>query len=152
LFNLTDINWRWCDEQAVRKMVKEVAELYNHGFAVKTICQKVGHSFSSVSRWLRQARSIGLCNYNTSESRLRGGKTITRHNVAVNQYTMDGIYVTTHVSMAEAKRALGLSGSNISMCCANPNRSTGGYKWYKATDLNQPDKTKILINSTQQND
>ena len=152
LFDLTNIDWRLCNEQGMKKMVKEVAELYNKGFSTKAICQQTQHSQSTVARWLKQARSVGLCDYNNHEARIRGGLTITIHNIPVNQYTMDGHYVATHVSMTEAKRTLGLSGGNISICCSNPKRSTGGFRWYKASDVNQPDKTKILINQTIQND
>lgn len=152
LFDLGDIDWNWCNTQAVRKMVKEVAMLYNQGLAVKTICQQIGYSMSSVLRWLRQARDIGLCNYNKKESNIRGGRTITKHNIAVNQYTLDGCYVATYESMEKAKRILGLTGSRISWCCSHPNHSTGGFKWYKSSDPNQPDKTKILNCEVQQNE
>ena len=41
---------------------------------------------------------------------------------------------------------------SVGVCCSNPKRSTGGFRWYKASDINQPDKSKIFIDKTIQND
>lgn len=144
LFNLSNIDWTWCNEQGVRKMVKEVANMYADGLAVKTICKQIGHSSSTVARWLRQARSIGLCDYNEHESRIRARGSANANSIPANRYTMDGHYVATYSSMSEASRILKISESHISACCNNSKCDVHGYRWYKACDINQPNKTKVM--------
>lgn len=146
LFDLSNVDWAWCNEQGVRKMVKEVATMYANGVAVKMICYQVGHGYSTVARWLRQARTIGLCDYNEHESRVRAKGSANANSIPVNRYTINGHYVDTYSSMSEASRILKISESHISACCNNYKCDVYGYKWYKAYDKNQPDKTKIIIN------
>ena len=47
----------------------------------------------------------------------------------VIQRDMNGCVIKVWRSISEASRALGLQISNISHCCSNKIKSTGGYKW-----------------------
>lgn len=47
----------------------------------------------------------------------------------VSQYTLNGEYVNTYASQAEAEKALGLKRSNISACCRGKIKSCAGYVW-----------------------
>jgi hypothetical protein len=47
----------------------------------------------------------------------------------VSQYTLDGAFVKTYQSQAEAEREMGLNRSNISGCCRNKIKSCNGYVW-----------------------
>lgn len=150
LFELSTIDWDLCDKQAQKKLVAQVAELYNDGLSMCEIQEIVGYTKQTIATWLKQADKLGLCNYDWKEIRSRGidmGKIL---GVPVNKYSKNQEYIESYVSMAEAGRKTGISHSNISYACDNPNRSAGGFIWYKAFNPNQPDKTKI-ISSTIQN-
>ncbi len=47
----------------------------------------------------------------------------------VNQLDLNGNFIKTFPSQAEAGRELGINSSNISMCCTDMMRTAGGFKW-----------------------
>ena len=54
-------------------------------------------------------------------------------------------YVAAYESTKIATKAIGLkSNSTIFAALKDHSKSAGGYKWYYADDINQPDKTKII--------
>lgn len=64
----------------------------------------------------------------------------------VNCYSLDDIFINTYDSIEIARKAVGLkNGYNITNVCKKKRNKAGGYHWYYADDLNQPDKTKIII-------
>lgn len=67
-------------------------------------------------------------------------------SVLVNQYSKDDIYIQTYNSIKEAAISVGLKDSSGIISCCKKHRytSSGGYKWYYANDIEQPDKTKIV--------
>lgn len=145
ILDLSDIDWIKCDREAQKKLVVEVAKLYNNGLSMQEIKSRLNFNIKTIRKWLKQATNVGLCDYSAKEMRIRGGKTITVHNIAINQYTIDGKYVNNFISMAEAEKVTGISKSNICVACDKPNRSAGGYRWYIASNPDQPDKTKIIL-------
>lgn len=48
---------------------------------------------------------------------------------AVNQYTLDGKFIATYISIRQAAGLLNLSETNLSSCCAGKQKSYGGYLW-----------------------
>ena len=60
--------------------------------------------------------------------KIRSGEKVTIHK-KVNQYDLEGKYLNTYISMAEAKRAINKEGISIS-CVVNGNqKSSGGFLW-----------------------
>lgn len=47
----------------------------------------------------------------------------------VYQYTLDGELVNTFNSTMDVERELGLSNGHISLCCREPQRTSGGFHW-----------------------
>ena len=47
---------------------------------------------------------------------------------SVNQYDLEGIYITTYPSLIEAERKTGINNSNISSCCQGKRVSAGNYQ------------------------
>lgn len=45
------------------------------------------------------------------------------------KYTVDGEYLDTYPSLAEAARTFGLFYPNIAKVCRGENKTSGGYKW-----------------------
>lgn len=65
---------------------------------------------------------------------------------AVSKYDENNNYIETYATIALALRSVNInSGHSISFTEAlnNPNLTAYGFHWYKANDLNQPDKSKI---------
>lgn len=64
----------------------------------------------------------------------------------VNCYDKDYVFVKTYNSITDAGIAVGLKNSyNITNVCKHKRNFAGGYRWYYADDISQPDVTKILI-------
>lgn len=71
------------------------------------------------------------------------GTKITTTNIpkAVNQYSLDGKYITTYPSIAEAKRQTNTSDHSIRLCCLHKTSKTrNGYTWEFDTVNNRQDK------------
>ena len=63
----------------------------------------------------------------------------------VNCYGVDYNFVKTYFSLTEAGNDVGLKNSyNITNVCNKKRNFAGGYRWYYASDPDQPDKTKII--------
>lgn len=58
----------------------------------------------------------------------------TPHKRAVCQYSMDGKYIRTFESAAEAGRSVGGNGQNITKCLRGKIMSVYGYQWRASTD------------------
>ena len=147
LFDLSVVNWNDCGKYAQGNLVTQAVELFNSGVSVRGITTKMGYCDKTIRRWLKQASNIGLCDFGTHEARSRSNRSKEVSGVAVNKYTKDNVYICTYESMADAERDTGIAKSNIVRVCDKKLKSAGGYKWYRAFDLLQPDKTKIVIKS-----
>jgi hypothetical protein len=53
---------------------------------------------------------------------------------AVNQYSLDGVFVATHTSASAAARAIGGDLSAISSCCSKKRNSHKEFIWKHATE------------------
>lgn len=69
----------------------------------------------------------------------------------INQYSKDGCFIKMWRGSCEIEKEIGISASLVRRCCRKELKSAGGFLWFKADDLTQPDKSKIISN-TQQND
>ena len=72
-------------------------------------------------------------------------KTTLEHQIKINQYTLEGSFIKTHISSSDALKELGVNYyGSIKKCCNGKSKTFKGYKWFFANDPNQPDKTKII--------
>jgi len=60
--------------------------------------------------------------------------------VPVIQFSKDGNIITKYDSIAQAALATGCHKQSISGCCRNKIKTTGGYIWKYAADVNYIDK------------
>jgi hypothetical protein len=51
------------------------------------------------------------------------------HSIKINQYDMNGVYIKTWDSSADAERELGIPKTKIIACCRNKRKSAQGYQW-----------------------
>lgn len=49
--------------------------------------------------------------------------------IAVDCYTLDGMFVNTYNSITEARKVIGSKGAHISESCRNQSVTAGGFKW-----------------------
>lgn len=80
LFDLTNINWAHCDERATSSNVYEAASLWNDNLSIKQISNILHVHTATITRYLRQANKLGLCNYSHEESSKRGYKEVSKTN------------------------------------------------------------------------
>lgn len=148
IIDLSRVDWDKCHADALSSLVYKSAELYNDGYGIGEISRRLGYDSDTISRWLKQATDIGLCKYSKEESMRRGRRCLYH---SVNQYTKDKVFVQTYESLSIASLITDVNITSIANCCKKKKhfRSAGGYLWFYADDLNQPDKSKII--STIQN-
>ena len=148
IFDLSCVDWNKCHLEALSSLVYESAKLYNDGYSIGDISSNVGYTCDTITRWLKQATDIGLCEYSQIESRKRGRRCLYH---AVNQYTKDGIFIKTYLSLSIASSITGINLTSIANCCKRKKsfHTAGGYKWFYANDPEQPDKTKVIDLTTQ---
>lgn len=69
LFDLSNINWKLCDEFAQKNIVKEISIAYNNGnHDVANLRKMFCLSASSVRRYLQSGTKFGWCNYTIANS------------------------------------------------------------------------------------
>lgn len=147
VFDLSYVDWEYCDCNAQKTLIKPVADLYNQGLSVSEIQKIIGYCINTIRRWLTMAAKYNLCNYNRKESRRRTDDSIYRY---INQYSINGEFIRSYKCIAEASEATGANHSSIYGCCRHYpyHKTAGGFLWFYATDLDQPDKSKIILNNT----
>ena len=57
---------------------------------------------------------------------------------AIEQYTVDGIFLRSWESIIDATKNLGIGGNSITTCCKGKYKSAGGFVWKYKADLAQP--------------
>lgn len=88
---------------------------------------------------LRQKISASLRKYYTQD--VTGNLNREKHRqslaksvgVKLNQFTLDGTYVATHPSFAEAARSIGVYKNAIIRCVNGKTKQSGGFIWKRAT-------------------
>lgn len=78
LFDLTSINWDYCDKQATSSNVYKATSLWNDGLSIKLISITLNVHTATVTRYLKRANKLGLCNYTHEESVKRGYKEVSK--------------------------------------------------------------------------
>jgi len=82
---------------------------------------------------MRHASDNGIYNNKSSKqlSAIRKNQLIAseKRKKAVNQYSVDGLFIRQFASMTEAEKETGTSLSKISMCCNGKRKKANGYKW-----------------------
>ena len=66
----------------------------------------------------------------------------------VNVYSVDDEYIAIYPSITYAAKACGVFTSAISACLNQKQKNSKGYKFYYASDIEQPDKTRITNDSS----
>ena len=146
LFDLSLVDWDLCNKSGLSSSIITAANMYMNGKTVGEISSALKHDRHTITVWLKTATDIGRCDYNQYESRRRS-KSKDR-GYEINRYTIDGVFIDRYMSSREIERRIGFPSSSV---CAALQRESHKYKdflWFKADDLTQPDKSKIIFNDT----
>ena len=106
----------------------EIFKLWDQGFGIKTISEKIGYDRNTITKILS-----GYENYTIQESNKRAhtntGKSLGKSVLQLNKNTNE--VVAEYESLAQAVRATGVNHANISVVCnKKPGHHTaGGFKW-----------------------
>jgi transposase len=130
LFDLSNVDWDKCHEDALKTIVKTACDEWNSGTKnVRKISEKLGLGHSTVLRYLKQGAEIGWCDYD-AENEIYSRK-------AVVQLTIYGEFISEYKSVSEASHEMGVSTtSNISSVCTGKTRTAYGYRWLYKEDYN----------------
>ena len=74
LLNLININWEEVALNSQKSLVVEVCEMWNNGFSMYELIEITKLTKTTIRTYLKKGTEIGICNYNTSESKSRGHK------------------------------------------------------------------------------
>jgi hypothetical protein len=61
-------------------------------------------------------------------------KSVFAREIKVNQYDLDGTFITQHQSLSDAQRKTGANNSKICMCCKGKRKQAGGFSWKYAKE------------------
>lgn len=79
-FKESDIDWFKCDEFATSSFILKAGELWNEGFIIKEIAEKMKININTVRRYLKQCAKLGKCDYSKENVKKRFGQYISKVN------------------------------------------------------------------------
>ena len=122
-FNVQNIDWDMAALFATQNLVKQAAELYNKGYKISNISEKLNISQSTVIRWLHQMTKLGLCIYDGKNEHPKKSVLCVELN-------------KTFQSITEAAKYFNVSVQNINRCLSGHNKTACGYHWQYITPQN----------------
>lgn len=147
IFDLSSIDWIQCHIFACSNLVNIASDLWNDGLGVYAIAKEMHFSGTTIVRYLKQAAQCGLCDYTREKSYQRMGEANRgeNHHMArmVVQLTNDFEIIKVWRCMTEAESVLHVSMKQISRCCYEDFRTTGGYRWKFIYDVTRRNGTII---------
>jgi hypothetical protein len=136
IFDLNIIDWNIIKSSIIKSRVIDACNLWNDGIhSVLNIAKIMKQGKNTVLRYLKQGKSIGLCDYNIETTRKNIGNTIRKKVICLN----NGIVFD---SCSDAGRTYNIDISSIAKCCKGKIDSTKGFIWRYADDPNQPKQTE----------
>ena len=120
IFDLSKVNWEIINLNSSKSLVIIVSELWNSGIKnTKDIMKHVNLGRTSVVNYLKTANALGLCDYNSYETRSK----------KVIQMDLDGNYIRIFKSSEEAGRILDIHANQIRSVCHGKGNTAKGYRW-----------------------
>lgn len=106
-FDLNNIDWSKCEEFALKNIVKEVCEYWNHKENWETVTD-LGKIFAldrhTISRYLKKGTKLGWVNYNSKEEVRKSVSKNGKSNSKSVEIFKDGISLGIFESCAELER------------------------------------------------
>lgn len=110
----------------------EIRGLWDKGYAIYQISKMLHADKASIRSRLKTYKPF------IEQRKQRYSETLRKRNSkAVKQYTLDGEYITTFSSMAEAEKQTGVNKSTITLACQGKCKTAKGFQW-RYEDDNRP--------------
>lgn len=126
-YNMTEGGSKKCFNHSEKRVNtnEEVLSLYNQGYSIKEIKNILGRG-----SWLCIKHQLLECGISEEDIYRRGNQRRCKNNCAVvNQYDLNGNFIMSYISLAEASRQTNISRPNINNVCLGKRKSAGGYIW-----------------------
>jgi hypothetical protein len=121
IFDLSNVNWRECNEYACKSLVKPVCDLWSKGiFSIVEIGKMLNISKYSVKNYIVQGSKIGWCKYNGEKEILKKNESQMKQVICVNYYN-DIVYN----SITDASEKTGICRTTLGLCCLGKGQSAG---------------------------
>lgn len=133
IFDLSCVDWNKCNTSALSSYVRKVASLYNQHISIGKIANDLCYSRNTIVSWLKQATTIGLCEYRTDA-----------HKQPLNLYNMSGEFIQSFTSYKEAGIYSGIDPRHLRYAANSNTHYCKGILVYLVSDTTQPDKSKII--------
>ena len=142
--NFQDIDWDKYNKKSLPSMVKLTAELWDEGFYMKEIADKLKVSLTTVNRYLQKAIDAEMTEYNWDRSRNAPNVTLRKKIV---QLTMEGNLVKEWSSVGEAGEYFGAkTGDSISRSLTGKYKTCYGFIWLYIDEYNSNKRNEIVLN------
>lgn len=131
------------ESQIIFSTCTEAAEYYGLGD------NRVGKCCNGRINSLSSLHFIWLDNYQGNIDELKPDYTVkpirASEKHSINMYDKNFKYIKTYESVAEAARQNNVPSSSINSSCRSKHKRNNGKIYYYADDLNQPDKSRIIL-------
>jgi hypothetical protein len=107
-------------------------ELWNGGLkSVNKIAEILKVARETARAYLKRGAELNKCDYDVDQSRAYSlDRRTKKSSIKVVKMNLEGEYMETYNSIAEAARKNGMSTcSGVSACCNNRRKTSGGFKW-----------------------
>lgn len=92
--------------------------------------KKMSESSKGKSKSKEHIEKVRLANIGKKRSIEHKEKMSALKSIAVNQYDLNGVFINTYLSAADAAKCLNMTGhSNISKCCIGLRKTANKFKW-----------------------
>lgn len=140
---INTINARFsAHKSASKKIDKRECALYRamrkygvNSFSISEVKKYASDSKESLMTLLNEKEIFWIENFNSylnGYNETIGGENVSQKNsVSVDQYTLDGKFIKTYLSIMNASKETGVHDSSITMCINRHNKTGGGYIWVR---------------------
>lgn len=128
------INWAEIHGNSLRSNIKKAAKMYNDGIMIKDISKKLHLHTQTITRYLKSASEVGICNYNSVDSRNNSYKIFKKNcsdmkakPIICNENGF--VFHSSRQCEIESDKLLGrhLSSSNIRKVLSGERHHTGSF-------------------------
>lgn len=123
LIDISNVDWLRCHEFALSSFVRKASDLWNSGYRIVEISEKLNLHVGTVRRYLKHATKIGWCNYVPKN----------KSKVKIAQLTNEYKLIKTWGSILEVCNYLNLSQPTVKKYCEQ-NKYYNGYIWMLEKD------------------
>lgn len=139
-FEERDIDWLLCDKFASSNLINDAAKLFNNGFNVTQVANKLNIHRKTARMYIKKAASFGLCHYDPKEERNKATRNRKAGRIPIYCLEKNAVCYTLG-QMSEL--CMGLDKRNIHACLTQKHKTCGGMHFYYLYDHTIKNKETI---------